>query len=238
LADAVSDTVPMAAIDRSERRGHVWLVLALAGVLVGALLALLVVANDQATPLIYALMSVFSMAGVFFLFAYAIGALQFAGAGARDDLTKLMADTAAEGCLAVEDDGRVIYANESYLLLAGADSSANVRPVERLFTGAPEVSEAIYRLAQAAREHRAASEEIRLSPAPASSGRDFGWYRVRVRPLPRPGGKLAALWTVADVTHERERQENVFQELQHAIDYLDHAPAGFLSIDPAAPSST
>jgi two-component system cell cycle sensor histidine kinase/response regulator CckA len=34
------------------------------------------------------------------------------------------------------------------------------------------------------------------------------------------------------VTHERERQENVFQELQHAIDYLDHAPAGFLSIDP------
>jgi two-component system cell cycle sensor histidine kinase/response regulator CckA len=34
------------------------------------------------------------------------------------------------------------------------------------------------------------------------------------------------------VTHERERQENVFQELQHAIDYLDHAPAGFLSINP------
>ena len=34
------------------------------------------------------------------------------------------------------------------------------------------------------------------------------------------------------MTHERERQENVFQELQHAIDYLDHAPAGFLSVDP------
>ncbi|MFL5121406.1 MAG: cell cycle histidine kinase CckA, partial [Microvirga sp.] len=50
--------------------------------------------------------------------------------------------------------------------------------------------------------------------------------------LPRPGGRNATLWTVADVTHERERQENVFQELQHAIDYLDHAPAGFLSIDP------
>ncbi len=40
------------------------------------------------------------------------------------------------------------------------------------------------------------------------------------------------LWSVAEITHERERQENVFQELQHAIDYLDHAPAGFLSIDP------
>jgi two-component system cell cycle sensor histidine kinase/response regulator CckA len=33
------------------------------------------------------------------------------------------------------------------------------------------------------------------------------------------------------VTRERERQENVFQELQHAVDYLDHAPAGFFSVD-------
>src|SRR5690606_22232429 len=30
---------------------------------------------------------------------------------------------------------------------------------------------------------------------------------------------------------ERERQENVFQELQHAIDFLDHAPAGFFSAE-------
>ena len=67
----------------------------------------------------------------------------------------------------------------------------------------------------------------------SAGGREFGWYRVRVRsarrarrPRPRRCGPIA------DVTHERERQENVFQELQHAIDYLDHAPAGFLSIDP------
>ncbi len=112
-----------------------------------------------------------------------------------------------------------------------ARTSGDVRTVERLFTGAPEVSEAIYRLAQAAREQRYGAEEIRLSPS-LSGHQEFGWYRVRVRPLPRPGGRQAALWIVADVTHERERQENVFQELQHAIDYLDHAPAGFLSVDP------
>ena len=168
----VSDLSPAAAIDRSERRGHVWLVLLLAGVLVGALVALLLVANEQATPLIYGLMSLFSMAGVFFLFAYAIGALQFMGRGARDDLTKLMADTAAEGCLVVEDGGRIVYANESYLLLAGGDSPGSLRPVERLFTGAPEVSEAIYRLAQAAREHRAAIS--------AGTGSGCGLCPVRV----------------------------------------------------------
>src|SRR5208282_3041254 len=39
------------------------------------------------------------------------------------------------------------------------------------------------------------------------------------------------VWSLSDVTRERDRQENVFQELQHAIDYLDHAPAGFFSVD-------
>ena len=33
-------------------------------------------------------------------------------------------------------------------------------------------------------------------------------------------------------TREREHQENIFQELQNAIDYLDHAPAGFFSLEP------
>jgi two-component system cell cycle sensor histidine kinase/response regulator CckA len=71
-----------------------------------------------------------------------------------------------------------------------------------------------------------------MAPPPDGAGRAFAWFRIAVRPVDRPR-KPATLWTVADITHERERQENVFQELQHAIDYLDHAPAGFLSIDPA-----
>ena len=57
---------------------------------------------------------------------------------------------------------------------------------------------------------------------------------MRVRPL--GDGKREAkltVWSIADVTRELERQENVFQELQHAIDYLDHAPAGFFSVDAA-----
>jgi two-component system cell cycle sensor histidine kinase/response regulator CckA len=219
------------SIDRSERPGRIGLLLVLAGLLVGAAVAVSFVSAERAQPLILGLLAVLAMTGVFFLFAYAIGALQFAGQNARNDLTKTLADSAAEGLLVVEEDGRVAYANESYLALSSATSLSDLRTVERVFTGAPDVSEAIYRLAQAAREGRSASEEIRLSPS-LSVGRDFGWYRVRVRPIPRPNGRTATLWSVFDVTHERERQENVFQELQHAIDYLDHAPAGFLSVAP------
>ena len=46
------------------------------------------------------------------------------------------------------------------------------------------------------------------------------------------GARHANLWTVVDATADRQRQENVFQELQHAIDFLDHAPAGFFSAGP------
>lgn len=224
------DTPKVSAIDRSDRHGHIGWVLLLAGVLVGATLSLRFLGMEQAQPLILGLLAFFAMAGVFFLFAMSIGVVQFSGQTARNDITKLMADTSTDGLVVIEDDGRVTYANEAYLSVAGLQGG-DVRPVERLFMGAPEVSEAIYRLAQAAREHRMGTEEIRLSPS-LNGAQEFGWYRVRVRPVPRPNGRQAALWTISEVTHERERQENVFQELQHAIDYLDHAPAGFLSVDP------
>ncbi|NNM71647.1 cell cycle histidine kinase CckA [Enterovirga aerilata] len=218
------------AIDRSERPGYVGLLLALGAVFVAAFAGLSFVSNEQAQPLILGLLAVLAMIGVFFVFAVAIGTVRFAGAGARNDLTKILADSSADGLLVVEESGRVIYANERYLRLSGAEKGAEVRTVERLFTGGPEISEAVYRLAQAAREQRTATEEVRLSPA-LGGAREFGWYRLQVRPLPRPGNRVATLWSVADVTQDRERHENVFQELQHAIDYLDHAPAGFLSTD-------
>ena len=128
-------------------------------------------------------------------------------------------------------ESRIIYANEAYMTFSGAHGAADLRVVERLFSGAPEVSEAIYRLAQAAREGKRGAEELRMSP-PLTGEAAVAWYRIRVRPLENFGRGRATLWTVSDITRERERHENVFQELQHAIDYLDHAPAGFFSVEP------
>ena len=39
------------------------------------------------------------------------------------------------------------------------------------------------------------------------------------------------MWSLTDVSRDRDQQEYAFQALQHAIDYLDHAPAGFFSVD-------
>lgn len=215
---------------RSPRAGHAGLLIVLSGVLVGAAIAVSLLASEKAQPLIIGLLALLAVVGVFALFAGAVGIIEFAGRTTRNDITKAVADTAADGLVVTEGDGRVTYANAAYLALAGARSAENLQTVERLFTGAPDVSEAVYRLAQAAREHRSASEEVRLSP-PLGGVDGAAWYRVKVRPIEPEGARRATLWTVTDITRDRERQENIFQELQHAIDYLDHAPAGFLSLD-------
>ena len=142
-----------------------------------------------------------------------------------------MVDGAFDGILVTDHAGRVFYANATYLDLTGATGINDVRPIERVFIGDPDVSESIYRLLKAAREGRRLQEEVRITgpPARAAGGCACAYARsARTRRDAR-----MTVWSIADVTRERERQENVFQELQHAIDYLDHAPAGFFSVDAA-----
>ncbi len=220
-----------AVLDRTERSGSPGLVLVLAIVLVGALSSLAFLPPQRANQLTLGLLALLAILGIVGLFAYAVGFLQLTGQTAKNDLTKLIADSGAEGLLVTEGDTRILYANSAYFALSGAQDQTQLRMVERLFSGTPDVSEAIYRLAQAAREGKRGAEELRLSP-PLTGDGQVGWYRIRIRPLERFGHKRATLWSVADVTRERDRHENVFQELQHAIDFLDHAPAGFFSANP------
>jgi two-component system, cell cycle sensor histidine kinase and response regulator CckA len=222
--------MPAAGFDRPERSGSPGLVVALAVILVVVVGAFSLLPRDDAQRLILAFLALLAVVGVFALFALAVGFVQFAGHGARNDLTKLLADTSTEGLLVTEGETQPIYANDAYMALSGARNPAELRLVDRLFSGTADVSEAVYRLALAAREGKRCTEELRLSPPLLGDG-PVAWYRVRVRPIERPGGKRATLWSVADITRERERHENVFQELQHAIDFLDHAPAGFFSAD-------
>src|SRR5262247_1675885 len=222
--------VPREAVDRSQRGGSIGMVLLVAIVLVGAAVALLFIGRTRAEPYIIGLLAVLAVIGVFSLFAIAAGILRMPGKEVNP-LIKAVTDTANDGLVVTDPAGRVVYANATYLNLVNAVDANDVRPVERVFVGDPDVSEAVYRLAKAARESRRLQEEVRV---PGLRGAPARWLRLRVRPLGTNGREArCTVWTVADVTRDRERQENVFQELQHAIDYLDHAPAGFFSIDAA-----
>ncbi len=227
----MSQAPPPAGIDRMDRGANPGSLLLLTLCLVAAICAFYFLPAGQGAKLAFWMITFLAVIGIFALLFYTFGFLLFSGQAARNDTTKIIADTSAEGLLVTDADSRVVYANEAYMTLSGAHDVSDLRVVERLFTGAPEISEAIYRLAQAAREGKRGAEELRMSP-PLTGDAPVGWYRIRVRPLEQLGRGRATLWTVADITRERERHENVFQELQHAIDYLDHAPAGFFSAEP------
>jgi two-component system, cell cycle sensor histidine kinase and response regulator CckA len=220
------------AFDKSQsapRSGSVRLVLLVALALIAAAAGVLYIEPVYAGTYILALLALLGTIGVAALFAMASGIMQLASRSQANPLLKAVVDSAFDGIVVTDHSGRVFYANTTYLDLIGATDNNDVRPIERVFVGDPDVSESIYRLLKAAREGRRLLEEVRIPGATAEAAR---WLRMRVRPLGE--GKhdaRMAVWSIADVTRDRERQENVFQELQHAIDYLDHAPAGFFSVD-------
>jgi two-component system cell cycle sensor histidine kinase/response regulator CckA len=220
------------AIDRTagaERSGSIILVLVIAGVLVAAAAGIVVFGQSNAEPYILAFLAALATVGVFSLFALASGILRLPTTPTVNPLIKAVVDGAVDGVVVTAADGRVVYANAAYLDLIDASDTDEMRPVERVFIGDADASEAVYRLLKAAREGRTLQEEVRIA---ASKGRPARWLRLRIRPLGKAGrNSRLTVWSLSDVTRERERQENVFQELQHAIDYLDHAPAGFFSVD-------
>src|ERR1700681_3526059 len=232
-ADTGNDPLgtPTTVHEPARRGGSIVLVLLVAGGIVAVAIALMTIGRAQAQPYILALLALLAMVGLFNLFAFAAGIIRFADRAADDPVTGRIADQAYDGLAVTDPRGHVVYSNAAYLALTGAATALDARPVERVSIGNPDVSEAVFRLLKAAREGKRQQEEVRIAGSDGTHGR---WLRMRVRPLGRSKREAKyAVWSIADITRDRERQEDVFQELQHAIEYLDHAPCGFFSANPA-----
>ncbi len=218
---------------RTARRRFA-LVTALLLVLLAAVSGYLFLPKPAAALLVFAFVGILSTVGVVALLGGAAGILGWRNppeapaesGGAAQALLENM----AEGVLMTAADGTPLWANAAYLKLTGAASDRDLHSIERLFSDNPDAAEAVHRLAVAADRGRRAAEEIRMPGGIGGRANGARWYRVRVNPA---GGAEARIgWLIADITREREHQENIFQELQNAIDYLDHAPAGFFSLEP------
>jgi two-component system cell cycle sensor histidine kinase/response regulator CckA len=198
-------------------------------VLAVPLMSILIPDDARRANFVFVALALAACIGVAALFAVAAGWLRLSMSGVRNDATKALADAHPDALLVRDADGRTLYANPSYLRLSGARDGRDVRSLDRLVSGGPEVSEAIYRLAAAARQGREASEDVILSP-PLAGDAPEGHYRIRTTPLDLDGGAHA--FTLLDLTRDRDRQTNIYQDLQRQIDYLDHAPVGFLYSQP------
>src|SRR6202162_2614830 len=229
--DTDTSPEPIAAHEPARRGGSIVLVLLVAGGIVAVAIALMTIGRAQAQPYILGLLALLAMVGLFNLFAYAAGIIRFTDRSTDDPVVRRIADLAYDGLAVTDPGGHLVYSTAPYLALTGAATAQEARPIERVFIGNPDVSEAVFRLLKAAREGKRQQEEVRIAGQDGAHGR---WLRMRVRP--RGASKREAkyaVWSIADITRDRERQEDVFQELQHAIEYLDHAPCGFFSVNAA-----
>ena len=229
--DPLMKSTPAPPVDRIERTINPFALTVLILCLAVSIGALWVAPGGSSTMILSWMLVALAACGVLGLLLFAFGLLQIPTRAARFDTTKAIADSSPDGLLVTDQEARILYANGAYRALSGAPAGGDLRSVERLFTGSPDVSESVYRLSQAAKSGGRASEELRLAPPPNGEG-DVAWYRIRVRPLEGAAKAGLTVWTVSDETREHGRHETFFQDLQHAIDYLDHAPAGFFSAEP------
>src|SRR6476659_7534065 len=122
------------AIDRSgDRAGSIGMVLAVALLLVGSVIAVLLIGSANAQPYILALLSALAVIGVFSLVAGAAGIVRLAGRDARETFLDALPATAPDGIVVTDQSGRLVYANPAYLTLVDAVDADDVRPVERVF---------------------------------------------------------------------------------------------------------
>lgn len=216
----------------SGKDGSASLLILLALALATGGVALAVLSRDTAEPFVLAILAGLSIIGVFSLFAGAAGILRFGERRAReDDVAVSLADNLPDGALVTTPRGEVVYANEAYKRLFGPWEGGRVCALDEVFSGISNASEQLFRLSRAARQGDACIEEIEGAKSDAS----LRSYRVSVRQIPaHPDRRMAtalALWLVTDITGERAGEDKAFESLQQMIDYLDGAPAGFVSAD-------
>lgn len=230
------DSYPDPVLASSRGGAGLWRVVALGVALVAAAIGFAMFGDRIPPELVMTFVGLLAVAGVFFLFGLAAGLFRFAGADERRTIANAVVDSAGQGIIVADRDGKIAYVNASYGTFPGALHNGLPVGIPRLFAGHADASEAVYRLARAAKDGRNAIESIRilggLGGAAPDASRAF-WYRVAVRPLPDTddASKPMVAWTIEDITRDRESNETAFRDLQRAIDYLDHSPSGFFSAD-------
>ena len=181
-------------------------------------------------PVFLAVLGVFASLGIFFLFSLVLGMVQLSSRRSSDDFPKNLVGEMDSGVAVTDSDGRIVYANRAYAELLGVEEANDVASVESVFSQQSEAADIVYRMANKAKDGDASVEEFRLGSGLNNDSTGPRWFRMRARGMTAQGYKKPlTIWQISDVTADRKRQETAFQELQDAIHYLDHAPAGFLS---------
>ncbi|MEM8686472.1 MAG: response regulator [Pseudomonadota bacterium] len=179
--------------------------------------------------------AVFAFCGLFALIGWIGGIVHLGRKSRQIAFLEGVLNGLSDPAVVLDLRGRVVFANGRYVSLSSSAERARMVGVENLYAGYPEVSELVYRLAQAGKDGKAGREDFKLvagSAAPGARADTPSWHSIFVEPVVHEGRQTHTMWRIVDNTDARMAQETAFEKLQYIIGYLDEAPAGFFSAGP------
>ena len=129
-----------------------------------------------------------------------------------------------DGRLVTDPGGEVVFANAAFRGMAGA-SDRRVVPLSAAFDDDRDTRDRLVRMAARASAGATSREDFAVVQ-PDGSRR---WLGVVGYPLAGVPGHV--VWSVTDVTAEREVAKAAREELSRLADFFDHAPVGLFSVD-------
>ena len=183
-------------------------------------------------PVVYTVLALFMVSGVFLVLGLASGFLRLGDTAAEAELVKTIIDS-SEGAIQVTGaSGSAVYRNEALNQLIrgrlGRDGT-----LEEALAAEPYSAEAFYRLNRAAERREPRDEEFLFHSGEA--GRRRGrWLRVSVRPADAAAwamkhGRLT-VWQITDVTRERTREIEAVNALKSTLAFYDDLPQGLFAV--------
>jgi two-component system, cell cycle sensor histidine kinase and response regulator CckA len=121
----------------------------------------------------------------------------------------------------------VVFANSAFASLSGwRGDEPPFDALERQFARDPESALEFRRLTERVRAGLTAAVEL---PVPGEDGRPPEWRRIQGQPV--NGFPGAIHWRVEDITARRELEQVMRREQAKLVDFMEHAPIGFFSVD-------
>ncbi|HZT86655.1 MAG TPA: PAS domain-containing protein [Stellaceae bacterium] len=143
----------------------------------------------------------------------------------RVEILNQALDASPDAQLIVGPDGRMVYANTAFHRLFGETAG---RPLDRIGAALadPDTYNDFHRLCSKA---EAGARAIAALPLRDSRGDAAGWFNIAVNPIAgRPG---YSFWNLQDISAQHEMEAVIRDERNKLVDFLDHAPIGFYSVD-------
>ncbi len=222
-----ADPEPLAIVSSSAGALTVFLIF-----LVCAAGTLAFLSAQSAEPFVLTLMALLATLGVFFVFGVAAGHVRISERTPAADLLEAISDQQANAQFLTALDGRILHANRPTRELVGYDELGQLRTLEELFTASQSGADILFRLTRANQRQR---HHVEIFETPSRSDTaNVRHYRITVKPfgtvdLPDYAGR-AALWTIADITEDRQSAAATIDALQSELSRYAELPAGVLCV--------